>query len=51
MKEYFIFYLYIMSVYQWIFVIYCRILGNVFMGVYHTVFDFEKKRIGFAKAA
>ena len=29
----------------------CRILGDVFMGVYHTVFDFGDLQLGFAEAA
>ena len=28
-----------------------RILGDVFLGAYHSVYDFGKERIGFAEAA
>ena len=29
----------------------CRILGDVFMGAFHIVFDYGNHQIGFAEAA
>jgi phytepsin len=29
----------------------CRILGEVFMGAYHTIFDYGKMKVGFADSA
>jgi phytepsin len=29
----------------------CRILGDIFMRAYHSVFDYGDAKVGFAKAA